>query len=402
METDNKDNRNNKCSEDIIKMYNDAISYLNYSREINLEFGFNKVKNIVILIYITMCYIFLGAKEKAAINIKEALIYLVDLNQNFIENDSKLKLSSNILLIINSVLFEQIFFYIAQINYDRINRKNLRLTCSLLLVTLRTNIFKTDLVHSMIFSLIKEILISHNSIYGELKTEEEKDLSNFMEKLENRFGFDPHKKKVFYLFSIEIINSINENTIEFIELLLKNSQKYLGSQDKVNVKLFDQNDDIEVDSKYFFGSETNFLNVCNMGHSYFQKIFEERNKKMNIRLDKTIMSLQEHFDYNYDNYIFLFINSDEYALSNKQSKRREIRTNLNKQNVSFYIFVFGKKNPKIYERILNDMRYLNEGVVFLVDSFSSFKLGFQNISRITSNKGLFSWDSNNIKKYHIN
>jgi hypothetical protein len=142
----NSQNKNLKVIENqILKKAEIALKYFKISLEINTKYCINKIKCIITLLYIAKCQLYKEKKKAEAIDtMKNAIIKLYSLNQDFIKINESCKFNPVIMLLINGAIMEQILFLIVKIN----KKTNNKLTVQLLSDIMKISYFKTDNIQS--------------------------------------------------------------------------------------------------------------------------------------------------------------------------------------------------------------------------------------------------------------
>jgi hypothetical protein len=122
-----------------------AIKYFKLSYDINNKYCINKIKCIIILLYIAKCQLFNEKNKSEAIDtMKNSIIKLYTLNQDFRKTNDMCKFNPIIMLLINGAIMEQILYLIVKIN----NKTNNKLTIELLSDIMKLSYFKTDDIQS--------------------------------------------------------------------------------------------------------------------------------------------------------------------------------------------------------------------------------------------------------------
>ena len=415
--SDNKEVDILEIKKEIISNFIKAGKYFKKSLDINKKFGINRIKSIIILIYLSKCYMQknLFKKSDSIEAIKNAIISLFNLNQYFIEMNNKIYLNPRIMLLINGIIFEQIMYNIAKINQ---NNNNDKLSAKLFLNSLSISYFKTDNIQSKsskhLINLIKYSVSKNN-----------KNLLLHLKKIQFRLNpkiikyqndFENISKNVFLLFSNKLIEII-PNKIELCEIISNCVKNYLNKNDNIWCNRFDfqiefpfkKANDISKDFLMRILSQNYNSNYEKYGmqNSIFKiniiinKIIEEKkNLNNNDIFDIDRVNKNNLDDENIifdDNYIFQFILLSDYSFDSTNSKDK-FKKFLNNNNISLYTFVFDEdfKNRKNcfkeikFNRIIHNLKHIPEGVLIYVNNFNLIKLAFQNISRIYFNKNIFN------------
>lgn len=110
-------------------LINEAIKYFNESIKICRSENMNRIKVIMMMIYLARCYYLRQEYNEAAIKIKDAMIEFGNFNISFFDPncpESKMtpKLDPRVMIFINSNFLEQIFYHLSKINY-KLNKKKL-------------------------------------------------------------------------------------------------------------------------------------------------------------------------------------------------------------------------------------------------------------------------------------
>ena len=406
-----------EVKKEIILNFIKAGKYFKKSLDINKKFGINKIKSIIILIYLSKCYMQknLFKKSDSIEAIKNAIISLFNLNQYFSEMYNKIHLNPRIMLLINGIIFEQIIYNIAKINQ---NNNNDKLAAQMFLNSLSISYFKTDNIQSKsckhLINLIKYSVSKNN-----------KNLLQYLQKIQFRLNskiikyqndYENVSKNIFLLFSNKLIEII-PTKIELCEIISNCVKNYLHQNDNVWCNRFDfskefpskKAKDISKDFLMRILSQNPSLNYEKYGmqniifkiNEIINTIIEEKKNNNNMNLfnldkinknnldDKNII-----FD---DNYIFQFILLSDYIFDSANSKTK-FKQYLNNNNISLYTFVFDedfkdKKNDfkeSKFNKIIHNLKNIPEGVLIYVNNFNLIKLAFQNISRIYIKKNVFN------------
>ena len=407
----------------IIKKTEIAIKYFKLSYDINNKYYINKIKCIIILLYIAKCQLYNEKYKSEAIDtVKNAIIKLYTLNQDFIKINEKCKFNPIIMLLINGAIMEQILYLIVKIN----NRTNNKLTIELLSDIMKLSYFKTDNIQSktsrIITYLIKKANTSLKNMNKKINTlKKYTNKITFFEKLSFRLNPDiiflqntnqNIIKNIFILFSPSLIKVL-PSSIELSEILSKCVRNYMSPNDRIQCLRFDmsynpdnfktpaelnkdfitrilQENEIKKVEKY--GMQNCIFSIVNK----FSKI---NNKKPDDIFDKDII-----YD---DNYIFQFILSKDYTFD-MQNSNKKFKDELKNNNISLYTFVFdeelkinnNKEHNKMHE-IIKNIKKIPEGVLIFVDNFLNIKMVFQNISRKYKPKNIFRIDSKSYDNIYI-
>ena len=400
-----------------------AIKYFKLSYDINNKYCINKIKCIIILLYIAKCQLFNEKNKSEAIDtMKNSIIKLYTLNQDFRKTNDMCKFNPIIMLLINGAIMEQILYLIVKIN----NKTNNKLTIELLSDIMKLSYFKTDDIQSKaaknITYLIKKV--SQNLKIQNKKGNKTKSYTNkinFFEKMSFRLSpnifslqnKDPDIiKNIFILFSPNLIKVL-PSSIELSEILSKCVRNYMSPNDRIQCLRFDMN-----------YNPDNFKTPAEFNKDFITRILQdnEKLKKNKYRMENCILSIVQDFniinnkrkdDINIDkdilfndNYIFQFILSKDYTFDSHNNKKiiDELKTN----NISLFTFVFDgelkdnntKENNKINE-IIKYQKKIPEGVLIFVDNFLNIKMVFQNISRKYKPKNIFRINSKSYKNIYI-
>ena len=408
----------------IIKKTEIAIKYFKLSYDINSKYCINKIKCIIILLYIAKCQLYKEKNKSEAIDtMKNAIIKLYTLNQDFIKMNEICRFNPIIMLLINGAIMEQILYLIVKIN----NKTNNKLIIELLSDIMKLSYFKTDNIQSKAAKIITFLIKKANS---NLKNMNKKinnlrrytNKMSFFEKMAFRLSpniiflqnNDPNIiKNIFILFSPNLIKVL-PSSIELSEILSKCVRNYMSPNDRIQCLRFDmsynpdnfkspaelnkdfitriiQGNEITKDDKY--GMQNCVLSIVNN----FNKI---NNKKSDdLFIDKDII-------FN-DNYIFQFILSKDYVFDT-QNNIKKFKDELKNNNISLYTFVFDdelqansiKDNNRMNE-IIKNIKKIPEGVLIFVDNFLNIKMVFQNISRKYKPKNIFRINSKSYENIYI-
>ena len=413
--------------QEISRYYEKAIKYFTKSNEINNKYSINKIKSIIILIYICKCYIYLDRKTEAIETIKKCIETFYYLNTNLIELNHKLKLNARIMLLVNATIIEQILYLIGLINKDDKNN----LSASLFYQVLSISHFKTDYIQCKTSKYLNHIIKTNNinfPIYIPLnKVSIRLNKKSINTKL--------YRKNLFIYFSVEFAKLL-PTKIELCEIISKCVKKYLNENDNVFCARFDNY------------RESTLKKVSEFSKEYLMKLINE-----NIRENVSKYGMQEAISFTTstvipsilkkesnvikkeenkfitkeyiidsngvinDNYIFQFILTSDYIFSSYE-QNNTFKNNLNDKCVSLYTFVFDINNLETKEslkesiplnkikkdkrgKIIHHLHKINEGVLLLIDNFTTIKSAFQNISRDYSKKNVFNVDCELCKNIYL-
>ena len=413
----------------IMKKTEIALKYFKISLEINTKYCINKIKCIIILLYIAKCQLYKDKKRTEAIDtMKNAIIKLYSLNQEFVKINESIKFNPTIMLLINGAIMEQILYLIVKIN----KKTNNKLTVELLSDIMKISFFKTDNIQSKtshnIVSLIKKANTNSNSYLSNKKLNKNKsyiDKIGFFRKLSFRLSQkiislqsskEDILKNIFILFSPNLIKAL-PSYIELSEILSKCIKNYMNSNDKIQCLRFDMGYNIEnMKSPSEFNKEiiirillqnNEIVNYDKYGmqNCIFSVIHKIKNKLLNntfnedISINKDIISD--------DNYIFQFILSKDYTFNSIENNKK-FKEELKNNNISLYTFIFDEelkinssKEDSKMNKIIHNLKKIPEGVLIFVDNFYNIKMAFQNISRSYKPKNIFRINSNSYDNIYI-
>ena len=390
--------------------YEKAIKYFTKSNEINKTFQINKIKIIVISIYICKCYLYLDKKSEAIANIKNALIMFFELNRGWIEMNMKVYLNPRIILLVNGAIIEQILFYIGSINRGI----KFKVSANFFSLSLSVSYFKTDNIQSHSCKYLEQILHFQK---GRNPTQ-----LAYLEKISNRLSKHAVKKNIFIFFSSEF-TKILPTTIEISEIISKCIRNYMSENDSIYCARFDNYRDAQIKKVSEFSkdhimkilSEGFRGNISNYGmqeaFAYAISLISEEAGKKNgtgsncdgLSVFDGVLGFQnERAGSGSDNYIFQFILSSDYVFSSK-SQNQCCKQGLIDNKVSLYTLIFDIEEAEKEEkekginykktkkgRIIHSLKQITEGVLVMVNNFSTIKCSFQNISRKYSQKNVFN------------
>ena len=400
----------------IIKMTDIAIKYFKLSYEINNKYCINKIKCIIILLYIAKCQLYKEKNKSEAIDtMKNAIIKLYTLNQDFIKMNEICQFNPIIMLLINGAIMEQILYLIAKIN----NKTNNKLTVELLSDIMKLSYFKTDDIQSKTAKNITYLIKKASSNLKSMnkKINNLKKLTNkisFFEKMAFRLNSDiiflqnnnPNIiKNIFILFSPNLIKVL-PSSIELSEILSKCVRNYMNPHDRIQCLRFDMNYNCD-----------NFKNPFELNKDFITRILQGNDLIKNDKygMQNCVFSIVNNFNkinfkkiendfidkdiINNDNYIFQFILSKDYTFDSPNNSKK-FKDELKNSNISLYTFVFddelksnnSKENNKMND-VIKNMKKIPEGVLIFVDNFLNIKMVFQNISRKYKPKNIFRINS---------
>jgi len=410
--------------EQIIKKSEIASKYFKISLEINTKYCINKIKCIITLLYIAKCQLYKEKKRTEAIDtMKNAIIKLYSLNQDFININEICKFNPIIMLLINGAIMEQILFLIVKIN-KKINNK---LTTELLSDIMKISFFKTDNIQSKtcqnIISLIKLANSNKNNNKKLIKNKIFIEKIGFFKKIYNRLSpklkiqNQNITKNIFILFSPNLIKAL-PSYIELSEIISKCIKNYMDPNDKILCLRFDMRLGLEnmktsseLNKEYIIRillQNSEIVNVDKYGmqnciFSIVHKIY--KNRIINNNIDNSTEDNKEIFLE--DNYIFQFILTKDYTF-NSIDNNKKFKEELKNNNTSLYTFIFdedlkinsSKEDGKL-KKIINNLKKIPEGVLISVDNFHNIKMAFQNISRIYKPKNIFRVNSDSYNNIYI-
>ena len=396
----------------IVKTTEIAIKYFKFSYEINNKYCINKIKCIVILLYIAKCQLYKEKNKSEAIDTtKNAIIKLYTLNQDFIKMNEICRFNPIIMLLINGAIMEQILYLIVKINY----KTNNKLIIELFSDIMKLSYFKTDNIQSKTAKNITYLIKKANT---NLKNMNKKVINlkryaskiGFFEKMAFRLSpniiYLQNKnpkiiKNIFILFSPNLIKVL-PSSIELCEILSKCVRNYMSQNDRINCLRFDMS-----------YNPDNFKLPAELNKDFITRIIQgnEITKEDKYGMQNCIFSIVHDFDkinnkkrddlfidkdiiYN-DNYIFQFILSKDYIFDT-QNNNKKFKDELKNNNISLYTFVFDdelksnntKENNRMNE-IIKNLKKIPEGVLIFVNNFLNIKMAFQNISRKYKPKNIF-------------
>ena len=400
----------------IIKKTEIAIKYFKLSYDINNKYCINKIKCIIILLYIAKCQLYKEKNKSEAIDtMKNAIIKLYTLNQDFIKMNEICRFNPIIMLLINGAIMEQILYLIVKIN----NKTNNKLTIELLSDIMKLSYFKTDNIQSKTAKIISYLIKKANT---NLKNMNKK--INNLKRYTNKISFfdkmafrlapniiflqndNPEIiKNIFILFSPNLIK-VFPSYIELSEILSKCARNYMSPNDRIQCLRFDMSYNSEnfktpaelnkdFVTRILQGNEIMKDDKYGMQNCIFS-IVHNFNKIINKKRDDLFVDKDIIFN---DNYIFQFILSKDYIFDS-QINSKKFKDELKNNNISLYTFVFddelksnnSKENNKMNE-IIKNLKKIPEGVLIFVDNFLNIKMVFQNISRKYKPKNIFRINS---------
>lgn len=110
-------------------IFNTAIFYFNEAIKICKSENMNRIKVIIMTIYVARCHYFRKEFSEAAVKIRDAMIEFGNFNMNFFdpeksENKILAQVDPRIMIIVNANIFEQLFFNMSKIA-NKLQRKKL-------------------------------------------------------------------------------------------------------------------------------------------------------------------------------------------------------------------------------------------------------------------------------------
>ena len=408
----------------IIKKTEIAIKYFKLSYEINNKYCINKIKCIIILLYIAKCQLYKEKNKSDAIDtMKNAIIKLYTLNQEFIKINEICQFNPIIMLLVNGAIMEQILYLIAKIN----NKTNNKLVIELLSDIMKLSYFKTDNIQSKSAKNITYLIKKANSNLKNMNKKINSNLKRYSNKIsffeKMSFRLDPEiiilqnnnpniVKNIFILFSPNLIKVL-PSSIELSEILSKCARNYMSPNDRIQCLRFDMSynpDNFKTPSELNKDFITRILqeNEIKKNDKYGMQncIFSIVHKfsKMNFKKSDDILDKDIIFN---DNYIFQFILSKDYIFDIPNNNKK-FKDELKNNNISLYTFVFdeelktnnSKENNRINE-IIKNIKKIPEGVLIFVDNFVNIKMVFQNISRKYKPKNIFRINSKAYNNIYI-
>lgn len=392
-----------KLKENSIK----AIVYFKKSLEYNKKFNCNKIKSIILYLYISQCYMTQKNYLEAFANLKEALISFLDFNDEIIEMEErhKIKFDSAIMIIINSLLFEEIIYLISKVFYkSKENSSNL--VVRHLSQVMSLSVFKTDFVQAKVSKLLLTIIEKH--LFSNDNDKEDLESKNniimnsnddlqiianqiqLMKKIEIRLK-DPLalrlKRKIIIVISPSLVDML-PSIIEFGEIVGSCIKNYCSPNDLIWCFQFNDNHNLNpVPAEQF--TKENIYNVLENKSEECQ-FGMQQSLNISIELFKDNADEDDCFE---DDYIFQFILSSDYKYESSE-KRSLCKNEINEINISLYTFIFDFNLAKAKKKqgIMFDNNKYFEGIIFVVKNFDIVKSAFQNISNKKSKKNLFNFD----------
>ena len=153
-----KDNKKN--NEDIKKRYEDAIKYFTECKNISSLLGTDIIREIFSLIMISKCYTELKNYKESMININEALLLFLDLQNSF---KDKTYFNPKVMLFTGNYIFQNIMLTMAQITYIF---NKMPQSCWILMKIIETSPFVFNSMHYNAYHMLNNCLkqIDNNSI----------------------------------------------------------------------------------------------------------------------------------------------------------------------------------------------------------------------------------------------
>ena len=418
----------------------EGLIYLKESLQINQTLGTNHLKNIFTLILISKLYYKLEDYNNALINIKDALVKFIELNNYFFDKKLEEVFDSRIIFIIVNIVFEQIFSLNASI-CNKIGKKQLS---ALIYNNLLSKCFfisrdvHIDIFHKLNIFLFEptnrdigiheETESSHDASKSEKKgtyklIAKKKD-SEFYKKLRKSIILDNENKDSFYknIDQIKNFNSMSKETklgveskfekarymfykscnrkssiskflfilvsetllnqfisnFEMKEVILKSIKKYLNLSDLIAYASFDQ----EI-LNYISGSSRDFnYKQFEKNKNFFACSEGYNNAKEKKSIFETLQFAYEKMigTGGNDQYIFIFCLSNEFKFDSEEEARQLIKMGLH-YKTTIYLFVFDYEvKKKRVDKLLVYLSNFVEAYLVIVKNFKIIEEAFQNIS----------------------
>ena len=403
----------------ILKKIEIALKYFKLSLEINTKYCINKLKCIIILLYIAKCQLNNKRKKTEAIDTtKNSIIKLYSLNKELMKINENYKFNPIIMLLINGAIMEQILYLIVKINKETNNK----LATELLSDIMKMSYFKTDNIQSKVCHNIVNLIRKANTNLNNNNNVNKKanKIRNYMNKIgfykKVSFRLSPHiitlqsknqniSKNIFILFSPNLIDAL-PSYIELSEILSKCIKNYMNPNDKIQCSRFDMRHNLENTkcpnefNKDFIirillqNNDAINYDKYGMQNCIFSVVNRIRKNKIlninnNIDLFNDIDIIAD------DNYIFQFILSKDYTFNSVDNNKR-FKEELKNNNISLYTFIFdddlksnNTREDSKMNKIIHNLKRIPEGVLIFVDNFFNIKMAFQNISRSYKPKNIF-------------
>ena len=411
----------------IMKKSEIALKYFKISYEINNKYRINKIKCIITLLYIAKCQLYKEKTKAEAIDtMKNAIIKLYSLNQDFIKTNESCRFNPAIMLIINGAIMEQILYLIVKIN----KKTNNKLTAELLSDIMKISYFKTDSIQSKVSANIISLIKKANSISGTNKKMSKKNIyfdkiglfKKISLRLSTKILSAKNKEKIiskniFILFSPNLIKAL-PSYIELGEILYKCIRNYMNPNDKIQCLRFDMRQSIE-----------NMKTPYELTKEFIMRILLQNNEIVNYDkygMQNCILSIAHKINKNRvnknngngeggenkdlmvdDNYIFQFILSKDYTFNSIENNKK-FKEELKNNDISLYTFIFdddlkinSSREDSKMNKIIHNLKKIPEGVLIFVDNFLNIKMAFQNISRIYKPKNIFRVNLDAYKNIYI-
>lgn len=108
--------------------FNDAIYYLNESIKVCRSENMNRIKTIMMIIYVAKCHYYKQEYNEASVKIRDAMVEFGNFNMNFfdaekIENKILPKVDPKIMVLVNSNILEQIFSNLSKITKKLLKKR---------------------------------------------------------------------------------------------------------------------------------------------------------------------------------------------------------------------------------------------------------------------------------------
>lgn len=364
--------KNTKAKEVVI---NDGILLLKDSLAINTKLQINQVKSIFTMILLGKMYYEIEDITESSTIIKEALIKFSDINRFFISKELDKVLDARIMLLLNSLIQEQIFVMIS-----KLCMKNFKSRLSLWVSNkiMDSCLFISTEVRKEINETIDDYIFKFESLDNVNPDMMKQYLRSklFLEKNINRnSGLN---KNISIVVSDRLLVNYFDSTPELKIILLKSIEAYISNSDIISYSQFGET------LRLLFPAAAKQYNLKsfkeNESFCFISNLLLEDTSDIHNALKDTVTHMCNE-DPNYDKYILLFTLPDEFKFKSEYESRESIRLLVN-NNVTLIVFVINSEEEK-REKIAKMAKFLKnlvEGYVIEVNSFQIIEEIIHNLS----------------------